>query len=373
MRCPTCLREDSEKKKFCSECGEKLLQTCRQCGSDRLPADRFCGECGQKLGLQEVPEMAKPACKVLPLKKRPIRRHGLSGLRADSVRKEMTIRKTSGNGSCRTIAICNQKGGVGKTVTTINLSAKFAASGLRTLLIDFDPQGQSGLGLGLDVDLLDRSVYDVLMQGACPIGEVLIPIRPNLDILPSNIDLTRAELDLASFRRRESRLKKVIDDLREPYDYVVIDCPPSIGILTVNALVASQIVIVPVTPSSLSVNGLSRVMEIADALKDSVSLEARVFSLFTFYERQLKEAKRQRDHIEGTFGKHLLKTVIHKHTKLNEAAREGIPVFEYSPYCSGGRDYADLADEIMSIEFERKPGKTETKEMEICPPTRIHA
>jgi chromosome partitioning protein len=287
-----------------------------------------------------------------------------SDLRADVLGKEMAIEKAEGNRTCRTIAICNQKGGVGKTVTTINLAANLAASGLRTLLIDFDPQGHSGLGLGLDIDSLDHSVYDVLLNGTPPVRDAIVSVRPNLEILPSNIDLALAELELAKLEKRERRLREVIDGLRESYDYIVIDCPPSIGILTVNALVASEVVIVPVSPSHLSVRGLSRVLEITEALKQAVSLEVAIHSFVTFFEKRHREARLQRGELERAHGEHLLKTVVRKNTKLKEATRKGISIFEYAPHCIGARDYSDLAKEIMSIEFRKSSEEKNEEESE---------
>lgn len=260
------------------------------------------------------------------------------------------VDKARGRGHRRTIAICNQKGGVGKTVTAINLSAFLAAYGHKTLLIDLDPQGHSGLGLGVQIEALERSIYDVLVNGRCPTDQAIISVRPNLDMLPSNIDLSSAELELASFEKREGRLKMLVEALGERYVYVIIDCPPSLGVLTLNALVASQIVIIPVTPSFLSIHGVLKVTETIDALIDALSLEIRIFFLITFFERQLREAHLQRSRLERLFGKDLLQTIVRKNTRLNEATRTGLPIFEYDRYSPGCRDYFSLAKEILEVE-----------------------
>ena len=249
----------------------------------------------------------------------------------------------------RIVSICNQKGGVGKTVTAINLSAFLAAYGHKTLLVDLDPQGHSGVGLGVEIEALEHSIYDVLVNGGCPTGDAIVAIRPNLDILPSNIDLSSAELDLAKYEQRESRLRKTLETLGERYAYIVIDCPPSLGILTLNALVASQIVIIPVTPSFLSIHGVLKVTETIDALVEALSIEVRMFFLITFFEKQLREAQLQRSRLERLFGKDLLKTVVRKNTRLNEATRTGLPILEYDRYSPGCRDYFNLAKEIMEI------------------------
>jgi chromosome partitioning protein len=260
------------------------------------------------------------------------------------------VDQARGRGHRRTIAICNQKGGVGKTVTAINLSAFLAAYGHKTLLIDLDPQGHSGLGLGVQIEALERSMYDVLVNGRCQTDQAIISVRPNLDMLPSNIDLSSAELELARFEKREGRLKMLVEALGERYVYIIIDCPPSLGVLTLNALVASQIVIIPVTPSFLSIHGVLKVTETIDALIDALSLEIRIFFLITFFERQLREAHLQRSRLERLFGKDLLQTVVRKNTRLNEATRTGLPIFEYDRYSPGCRDYFSLAKEILDVE-----------------------
>lgn len=259
------------------------------------------------------------------------------------------VERTRDNRFRRAIAICNQKGGVGKTVTAINLSAFLAAYGYRTLLVDLDPQGHSGLGLGIDVEAMQHSVYDVLMNGGFPVERTIVSLKPNLDVLPSNIDLATAELELARFQKRESRLKELLDPVTARYVYIVIDCPPSLGILTLNALVASQIVIIPVSPSYLSIHGLLRVTETIDALIDALSLDLRVFFLMTLFERQLRESHLQKERLERLFGKDLLKTVVRKNTRLNEATGRGLSIFEYDRYCPGCQDYMSLAKEIMEI------------------------
>lgn len=346
VECPHCQTQNPERNKFCRQCGAKLSQSCPECGAQALPGDKFCGECGKKLSGNEAAERIRPGGKVLPMKKAPTRRYAP---RAGLTSPEIGTGKAPVEGSCRVIALCNQKGGVGKTVTAINLSAILAASGLRTLLVDLDPQGNSGIGLGLDVDSVDRSIYDVLLNGKCPAREAIVPLRPNLDILPSNFDLALAELDLAMLEEKERRLKAVIDALRESYEFIVIDCPPSIGILTINALVASDLAIVPVSPSSLSVCGLSRVLDILDALKELHLLNLTVYFLTTFFEKRQREARRHRKELELIYEGHLLKTVIRKSTRLNEATREGVPIFEYDRRGRGSRDYSDLAVEILAI------------------------
>jgi chromosome partitioning protein len=190
-----------------------------------------------------------------------------------------SIEKGKKKGQCQVISVFNQKGGVGKTVTAINLSAILAAHGHRTLLIDLDPQGHSGLGLGLDTESLKRSIYDVMIEGGCPIDEAVLSLRPNLEILPSNIDLVTAELEMANLRSKERRLKQLLEPIRSNYDYIIIDCSPSVKILTINALLASHFVIVPIIPSFFSFHGLSRVTETIGALKETFLLDVQIPSV----------------------------------------------------------------------------------------------
>jgi chromosome partitioning protein len=260
------------------------------------------------------------------------------------------IEKSRAKRVLQTIAIFNQKGGVGKTFTAINLSAMLAAHGHRTLLIDLDPQGHSGLGLGVKIESLERSIYDVLVDGQCPLDTAILRLRTNLDILPSNIDLVVAELEMARLKKKEARLKHLIDGLGDRYEYVVIDCSPSVRILTINALLASHLVIVPTIPSSFSIHGLSQVMAMIDSLRESFSYDPQVYFLITFWEKRPREAQLQKQRLDSAFGQYLFQTIIRKDTKLNEATRKGVPAFEYARLSRGSQDYLSLTREVMAIE-----------------------
>jgi chromosome partitioning protein len=250
----------------------------------------------------------------------------------------------------RIISICNQKGGVGKTVTAINLSAFLAAFRQRTLLMDLDPQGHCGLGLGIDVDTLDKSIYDTLSNGARSYTDTILPIKPHLDILPANIDLAGLETELANDPQRSTRLLDRLKSIQHLYEYIIIDCPPSIGLLTINALVASRMVIVPVQSAFFSLHGLERIVETIGTLMETLSLDIKVYLLMTIFEGRLRESWIVREKVQSSFGKHLLKTVIRKNTRLNEATRRGISILEYEPRSMGCFDYHQLAKEIMEIE-----------------------
>jgi chromosome partitioning protein len=250
----------------------------------------------------------------------------------------------------KVISICNLKGGVGKTVTAINLSTFLAAYKKRTLLMDLDPQGHCGLGLGIDVDNLDKSIYDTLSDGARNLTDTILPIRPNLDILPANIDLAGLETELITDSHRTTKLVDKLQSIKHLYEYIIIDCPPAIGLLTINALVASRMVIIPVQSSILSLYGIERIMETIGTLMDGLSLEMKVYLLLTLFERNLRESWIVREKIQSAFGELLLRTIIRKNTRLNEAIRRGVSILEYEPRSMGAYDYHQLAKEIMEIE-----------------------
>ena len=250
----------------------------------------------------------------------------------------------------KVISICNLKGGVGKTVTAINLSTFLAAYKKRTLLMDLDPQGHCGLGLGIDVENLEKSIYDTLSDGARNLTDTILSIKPNLDILPANIDLAGLETELITDSHRTTKLVDKLQSIKHLYEYIIIDCPPAIGLLTINALVASRMVIIPVQSSILSLYGIERIMETIGTLMEGLSLEINVYLLLTLFERNLRESWIVREKIQSAFGELLLRTIIRKNTRLNEAIRRGVSILEYEPRSMGAYDYHQLAKEIMEIE-----------------------
>ena len=250
----------------------------------------------------------------------------------------------------RVLSICNLKGGVGKTVTAINLSAFLAAYKKRTLLMDLDPQGHCGLGLGIDVDNLDKSIYDTLSDGTRNLTDTILPIKPNLDILPANIDLAGLETELIADSQRTTKLIDKLGSIKHLYEYIIIDCPPAIGLLTINALVASHMVIIPVQSSIFSLYGIERIMETVGTLMEGLSLDIKVYLLLTLFEVNLRESWIVREKIKSAFGELLLRTIIRKNTRLNEATRRGVSILEYEPRSMGSHDYHQLAKEIMEIE-----------------------
>jgi len=260
------------------------------------------------------------------------------------------IDENKGRKKGKVLSICNLKGRVGKTVTAINLSAFLAAYKKRTLLMDLDPQGHCGLGLGIDVENLEKSIYDTLSDGTRSLTDTILPIKPNLDILPANIDLAGLETELITDSHRTTKLIDKLQSIKHLYEYIIIDCPPSIGLLTINALVASHAVIIPVQSSILSLYGIEKIMETIGTLMEDLSLDIKVYLLLTLFERNLRESWIIREKIKSAFGKLLLNTIIRKNTRLNEAVRRGITILEYEPRSMGAYDYHQLAREIMEIE-----------------------
>jgi len=260
------------------------------------------------------------------------------------------IRASNEGKKGRIISICNQKGGVGKTVTAINLSAFLAAYKQRTLLMDLDPQGHCGLGLGIDVDNLDKSIYDTFLNGTGNLTDTILSIKPNLDILPANIELAGLETELVNDEHRTTKLVDKLQSIRHLYEYIIIDCPPSIGLLTINALVASRMVIIPIQSSFFSLHGFQRILETIGTLMETLSLDIKVYLLLTLFEGRLRESWIVREKVKSAFGKHLLNTIIRKTTRLNEATRRGISILEYEPRSMGCYDYHQLAREVMEIE-----------------------
>ena len=251
----------------------------------------------------------------------------------------------------RTIAVINQKGGCGKTTVSINLSAALAAKGNRTLLVDMDPQGHCAVGLAVPEEQIEQSMYDVLIGTGrgepMRMKEVLWQICERFELSPSNIDLAAFEQQMTGIVDRENCLKKVLDEVREDYDYVVIDCPPSVGLLTFNALRAASDVMVPVEMGYFSLHGLSRQLETLSAFCEQCEQTINVTVLASMYDIRTKMGREILAELKKHFSDRMYKTVVNFNTKLKEAASLGQPISEYDPACKGYKDFLALAEELI--------------------------
>jgi chromosome partitioning protein len=243
----------------------------------------------------------------------------------------------------------NQKGGVGKTTTCVNLSAYLAVMGKRVLLIDIDPQGNSTSGLGINKTNLDKSTYSLISGDYSDIGEVIKSTSiKNLDIIPSNIDLAGAEIELTNQKNREWVLSRAIKLITDKYDYITIDCPPSLGLLTLNALVASNSVLIPIQSEYYALEGLSQLMNtirLVMRLNPELKLEG---VLLTMYDKRSVMSQQIAQEISKYFGNKMYKIKIPRNIRLSEAPSHGRPIHLHDPSSSGGLAYAALAREFIS-------------------------
>ncbi len=252
----------------------------------------------------------------------------------------------------RVIAIVNQKGGCGKTTTTVNLAGALAADGYRVLIVDMDPQAHATLAVGLEPDDLDANLYEVLVDpsGASRMDSVIVDVSDQIDIAPSSIVLSALEQKLATERHdaRTERLATAIDSLPRLYDYVLIDCPPNVGLLTFNALRAASEVIVPLETSFFAIDGVQKLLETISLLSDRIGHELHVRVLPTLYDGRTRYARQTLGDIRELFKELCFDSVIRLNVKLREAARQGLPISLYAPSANGALDYSSVALELAA-------------------------
>ncbi|MDE6427396.1 MAG: AAA family ATPase [Muribaculaceae bacterium] len=246
------------------------------------------------------------------------------------------------------IAIANQKGGVGKTTTAINLAASLAAEGKKVLIIDADPQANATSGYGIDPRKVAGSIYDCLVDGYPVSGSQMATCVDGLEILGSDINLAGAEIELVNKPDRESLLKRALQPVLEQYDYILIDCSPSLGLITVNALTAAHSVIIPVQAEYFALEGISKLLNTIRIIKSKLnpSLEIEGF-LLTMYDARLRLANQIYEELKGHFGDMVFDTVIPRNIRLSEAPSHGLPVLIYDPASRGATSHQQLAREII--------------------------
>ena len=256
------------------------------------------------------------------------------------------------------ISIANQKGGVGKTTTSINLSTILAKKGRKVLMIDADPQGNASSGVGVGREDIELSIYDVLINDT-EIPDVVKKTNvKNLSLCPSNINLAGAEVELVSMMSREQRLKEKLDEVKEDYDFIIIDCPPSLGLITLNAFTASDSVLIPVQCEYYALEGLGQLLNTINLLKKHLNKDIEIEgALLTMYDIRTNLSNQVVKEVKRYFNEKVYKTVIPRNVKLSEAPSYGMPISMYDPRSKGAKSYEKFVKEFLKINDNESKGK----------------
>ena len=248
----------------------------------------------------------------------------------------------------RIIAIANQKGGVGKTTTAINLSSCLAEKGKKVLAVDMDPQGNMTSGLGVDKNSIENTIYNLII-GESAVKEVLKEnIMENLDIIPANIDLSAAEIELIDVDEKEYIVRNIISEIKDNYDYIIIDCPPSLSMLTINAMTTATSVLVPIQCEYYALEGLSQLIHTVDLVKNRLNPELEIEGVvFTMYDARTNLSLQVVENVKDNLQQNIYKTIIPRNIRLAEAPSYGIPINQYDSKSAGSESYMRLAEEVV--------------------------